>query len=78
MLNFIGIFEKGLLMRFIHLTDLHTSSPIEKTYFSKRALGLFSWKKRRYLQHNNQFLKLLKVKISQSMEMDKMFVIGFT
>ena len=59
MLNFIGIFEKGLLMRFIHLTDLHTSSPIEKTYFSKRALGLLSWKKRRYLRHNNQFLKLL-------------------
>ncbi len=59
MLNFIGIFEKGLSMRFIHLTDLHASSPIEESYFSKRALGLFSWKKKRHLQHNNQFLKLL-------------------
>ncbi len=59
MLNFIGIFEKGLPMRFIHLTDLHALSPVAKNYFSKRALGLFSWEKRRHLQHNNQFLRLL-------------------
>lgn len=46
-------------MRFIHLTDLHCTDPIIKSYFSKRALGLFSWKKRRRFQHDNRFLKLL-------------------
>ena len=46
-------------MRFIHLTDLHASNPNKKIYFSKRALGLLSWTKRRQFQHSNQFLDLL-------------------
>lgn len=59
MLNFIRIFVKGLPMRFIHLTDLHASNPDKKNYFSKRALGLLSWTKRRQFQHSNQFLEVL-------------------
>ena len=46
-------------MRFIHLTDLHASNPNKKNYFSKRALGLLSWTKRRQFQHSNQILELL-------------------
>ena len=59
MLNFIRIFVKGLPMRFIHLTDLHASNPGIKNYFSKRALGLLSWTKRRQFQHSNEFLEVL-------------------
>ena len=32
---------------------------IKKNYFSKRALGLLSWTKRRQFQHSNQFLEVL-------------------
>ena len=46
-------------MRFIHLTDLHASNPGKKNYFSKRALGLLSWTKRRQFQHSNEFLEVL-------------------
>ena len=33
--------------------------PGKKNYFSKRALGLLSWTKRRQFQHSNEFLEVL-------------------